>query len=349
MPKHVTTVSDIVGIASPTYTYPEIKVREKTELVHDESCYVGVELEMEGAEPFFQLHEACDHYLIKVTEDNSLKYKGVELLFASPLAGIDIIKGLDNMQRIIDLCDNRYTAGDRGSTHLHFNVLNLTCDELTRFVMLSYVVEPYLYSLAPPHRSSNVFCIPMHRLRDFNPILKSITRQSYNFSTDFYKYRGIALNSIRVLGTLEFRMFDSCLHTQRILEWINIIQRIKSLAKSLPDTFFDEIHRVDIDDILRFIAEKPVNITGTDIRRHMWENLRAIGWFVSSDKASAKAKKQNINKAKATFDALVSGTSTSSFNVSEYGFTASNTPFLNQVIVDDLEVTETTDTPTEET
>ena len=217
---------------------------------------------------------------IEVMEDHSLKYQGAELRFKRPLSGEDIIMALREMGSALkDSSYDVYTKGDRGSVHIHVDVSDLTWGELILFIGASYIAEPFLFSLCPPQRASTCFCVPMNKTRDFRGVYDRLFKPGDYFGNDYYKYRGIGLNSIYSRGSLEFRMFDTCTNMHKILDWINILLRLRRVAvDTLNFEFFKEATKLDLDGFLTTVTGRPAP-SSPKIRKQTWDTLRQLSYI----------------------------------------------------------------------
>jgi len=247
----------------------------ETDEVFDNDCFVGVEMEVEGID-FFRVMDECRRDYIEVLEDGSLKYKGIEMRFRYPMKGTSILSGLEE---IGDICskfsDRVYLKGERGSTHLHFDVSSMTLPELINFYCLSALIEPYLYTQCTLTRESTVFCVPISKTRDLDYIITNLCKGYLEFGSDFYKYRGIGLNSIHQRGSLEFRMFDTCVHPPKILHWINLLQRVRDVAFKINFSFFSTCNKRDLEGLLHSFIGIPSKIDPRALKQ-MYDIARQI-------------------------------------------------------------------------
>lgn len=177
--------------------------------VRNPNIYIGVEFEFEEVKGY------CTHW--KDTDDFSLKVNGKE--FVSPPVRAKHIEW-----RIRNLLSIRPAISPRCSVHVHLNARDLTDQQISNFILLYSLYEPYLYKISG-NRWNNRFCVPYR----FNPqLVKTVYKEadsSYLYLLG--KYAGLNMRSWYNYGTLEFRQHEGCLDVDRIMNWINIILCMK--------------------------------------------------------------------------------------------------------------------------
>jgi hypothetical protein len=207
--------------------------RPTNKLVSDDE-YIGIELELEQCSSS-SLATAV-HPLWETVSDGSLKLNGREYRYAQPLAGKDIIDSLNVFEKaLIKEGITPYHGGNRGSTHFHLNVSNMSVPALYYLTLLSYFMEPVLTATCRPDRSSNSFAVSVSKTKDSMVVLDKIRSGSFMFNDSSWKYRAIGLNSIYGKGSLEYRMFHSSHDMGEILKWINAVLAIKKVSGLLGD------------------------------------------------------------------------------------------------------------------
>ncbi len=253
---------------------PEIS--HSTAKIYNNREYMGVEIELEGV-----LDHEISPYLpdtVICVTDYSLKYKGVELIFGEALHGKAIVDALEGITKAIKVSGaTPYFKGNRGATHVHINVGDLTIDQLHNFILLSYFCEPLLLSTCSKDRWFNSFSMSIDRTRDTDSILDLISASYLNFPVDEYKYRAIGLNSIYAKGSLEFRMFNSTYDVDTILGWVNFIQEIKDVAiqqVNLKAKLSNFVHG-DLQENVNTLFDRDVNITAR-AKPLLWDFIRDL-------------------------------------------------------------------------
>lgn len=242
------------------------------------SDFIGLELELENTTSTSFFNFIGEYF--QAVPDGSLKFNGIELRFKSALNGTNITKAL----LVLDAGMARYKIkpyidGNRGSTHIHLNIGNLSLDELWSIVLLSYFIEPILMDMCKEDRLASPFSITLNKTKDQKFILNSIARGDINFNTEGYKYRAIGLSSVYHKGSLEYRMFHASYDTKEILEWINFIQHVKHIALTT-----DNLNSKICSSLHKGLTSVLVDLFGRHIpyseraNREMWDFVRELSF-----------------------------------------------------------------------
>lgn len=211
--------------------------------------YVGLEFEVENFPAATNLpREVTDYWSIK--EDHSLRNRGMELVFAEPLFGRDIIlavEGFFNWQK-----GTKLQTSIRTGLHVHLDVREVPVQSVISFMMIYSALEPLIYKWVGNNREESNFCVPFYYSDDAaqraHQVLHALVedmeewtkkgvcnRQGKDFSQNFERYAGLNLNALGRFGSIEFRQMPMVFNRQTVLDWINIIMAIKRAAvKSTP-------------------------------------------------------------------------------------------------------------------
>jgi hypothetical protein len=205
---------------------------------------VGVEIELESLLNFTGSWTKKLFPYWVTTNDGSLRNHGKEFILGgnTPLFGIDIIDGLNLLEKTLDEYQTSYSHGPttskRTSLHLHVDVRDLTVKELLNFITLSYIFEDTLFKAFAPERKDNNYCMPFSSNNEIQRNYHSIT-QSTSFLTgvvnNSQKYSASNILSIAQKGSVEFRMMRATWDSKVILGWINLILCLRNYAKSEQD------------------------------------------------------------------------------------------------------------------
>lgn len=267
MPKK-TRVSQVIKVK------PLLPGGLSSDALYNSSDFIGVELELENINSN-AFHEYIGEWWECVT-DHSLKFNGNELRFRTALNGSSITSALDIVRSGITKYGlEPYTDGNRGSTHIHLNVSNLTIKELFNIILLSYFLEPVLMDMCHDDRLFSPFSVPSSRTKDQKFVLNLIQQGRVNFDSNMYKYRSIGLSSVYRKGSLEYRMFHATYNTVEVLRWINFIQEMKDIATST--TKLQEVIQSCLDSsiqsVLRDLFGRTIPISER-ARKEMWDFVR---------------------------------------------------------------------------
>lgn len=207
---------------------------------------VGVELELEG----FTSHDieiARRHLdpLWTVTSDGSLRNGGVEFITTGGKGGETLHQAFE---RMINLLDNRvsFDASWRCSTHMHLNMLDFTCNQVARYMLVYAACEPVLFALAGKGRRSSNFCTPLGDSLTFHKRLiarlydDTVANRLASQNTSKYtalNFQPLFGNSnVRPLGTIEFRGGRPMTSMQELLLQTNLLLSIKDFVRTFDGT-----------------------------------------------------------------------------------------------------------------
>ena len=270
---------DIQGLVSSKIgVQPLINAGRPTDRLFNSEDYIGIEMELENCSNH-GFNEAIGKYW-EPTIDGSLKYNGMEFRFKQALNGTHIIEALDSFKAGVKHFNlEPYVNGNRGSTHFHLNISNLSMQELYNFVLLSYFCEPWLMSMCNSDRNYNSFSVAGCRTKDQLVVLKQIASGSVGFPDQTYKYRAIGLNSIYNKGSLEFRMFHATADTELVLEWLNILQEIKDVAlttSNLSEILRGAVHS-DLTTVMRGLFGHDIHLPHK-AAKETWDFIRELAF-----------------------------------------------------------------------
>jgi len=149
------TLSEISHTNSDKRTY------QPDEGLHLPVNKVGIEIEMEGIKSTSALNVVSQSGYWKLESDNSLRGTGIELI-SVPMFGKDIEQALDVVEGFFKKAKYLPTFNARTSLHVHVEVVDLSREELIRFILLYCAVEPLLFNFCEKSRRDNVYCLPVH-------------------------------------------------------------------------------------------------------------------------------------------------------------------------------------------
>lgn len=197
------------------------------------NCRVGVEIEVEKFvkpvsqnEPWFAFWEA--------KRDGSLHDAGMEFVFRQPLFGIDAYKA------IVGFCEHaeraRYVSSIRTGIHVHLDARDLEIAQLQRLCVLYALYEKAIYNYVGNNREENVFCLPWYMSTGATKAVKAVIgargaaiKAAARQIAD-EKYAGLNLDPLARFGSIEFRHLLTTFNVNRIIEWVNIVMRLKEAA-----------------------------------------------------------------------------------------------------------------------
>lgn len=200
---------------------------------------------------------------IGITHDGSLSldsfedetFNGIEIVLP-PASKNKLEKLVTNSCKVIK--DLGFGVNRTCGTHVHISAEKIKDNpkNLTRMIKTYYAVEDLLFSLNPPSRWDNEYCIPITRrycfddfnenfkLEEFESVWYAIRDSYYKLSmrldrnwlkecksSKYQQTRYCALN-LHALnrGTVEFRHHAGTLNAYKLLGWISVLQTIVDYA-----------------------------------------------------------------------------------------------------------------------
>lgn len=263
--------SDVFGVE------PEKRTFAGHEALVLPQCLMGVEVEVEGAGVMQK--EMPDFWL--VGDDPSLRNQGVECKFEMPLCGADLVHALRDFELyFIGLEVQRPLY--RTSTHIHLDVRDTQLQTLRNIILTYITVERVLIrNVAPERGEHHIFSLPFFKATGDDQALAFLFNEEYGFMREGPRKAGkYAAMNIKTLayqgnggvvrgdppppnmrhaaaGSLEFRFFPSTTSAGSILDWINMIQCLKSFAERhqewVPGEFSQRLSEVGTEQFLDLV------------------------------------------------------------------------------------------------
>ena len=194
----------------------------------NKSIIFGVEIELEEVK--FKTEPVPKTW--KITEDNSLKIQGYEFVSA-PLKQQYLETEL---RRLFQGIEAKPTG--RCSVHVHLNARDFTPEELMKFLLLYLVFEKGLFNYSG-NRWDNNYCIPLFEAVQQTEEAIYCVKNGGLPSSIWSKYFALNLCPIwgadgsQKQGTIEFRHMQGNMEIEYILDWVNLISRLKMAAKKM--------------------------------------------------------------------------------------------------------------------
>ncbi|MDE3022865.1 MAG: amidoligase family protein [Pseudomonadota bacterium] len=183
----------------------------------------------------------------RMVGDGSLRNRGHEFItkpFTASYSGVVLGELFACLDRF------GFSCTPRTGVHVHLNALDMTLQQVQRFVAAYTIVEPLLYKYVGRNRANNIFCVP---LIDTN-LLENIPGRVKD--GEWYKYTGLNLLPLREHGTIEFRQMHGTAKIDKLIGWINMICSIKDFVMSrhnFPDIYYSSKGSVNAYQIVRDI------------------------------------------------------------------------------------------------
>lgn len=194
---------------------------------------LGIEIEME-ADVLFPGHNPPGWFQ---TEDNSLKGIATELVTLQPILYEHVEASILEVKKWLEKSGVIINDSFRAGVHIHVNCLDLTIKQLLNFACAYYCLETVLTRFCGETREGNFFCL---RLRDaeaplFN-LISAIEKRRLNvLNTDALRYSALNFKSLFKHGSLEFRGMGTRPDLSRIVEWAQILFKLRAYALQLEN------------------------------------------------------------------------------------------------------------------
>ena len=180
---------------------------------------VGLEIEIES-------DRLNDYHLIywDIVDEGSLR-GGVELISYAPYNDAKVRNSLEEIDKLVKNKPH-ITAGERCSVHVHLDMRELSPKRRVIGILNYLLLEKELYRISGD-RIESEFAIP---LADNSYFKKGLSRCiPYPSRKDLpitSKYQGLNSQPLLSLGSIEIRMHEGTLDTERIYKWINLLKRL---------------------------------------------------------------------------------------------------------------------------
>lgn len=204
---------------------------------------LGLEFEFEKVENNKLPKDSPEAMLWEFHRDDSLKDKGAEYVFASPLFGKDAYDAIKWLMEYS--AASKWVSSLRTGIHVHVDIRDLEVDQLVGMIILYSIVEPVLFEWIGDNREHNNHCVPYYRADDSLMEAISIVQKAHSdvkFGTQsclktaelYSRYSAMNLKALADHGSVEFRHMKTTFDFNRVITWINMLMCIKSCAFKVP-------------------------------------------------------------------------------------------------------------------
>jgi hypothetical protein len=215
----MTTIQELLGLR-PVSGYKSTHGVDESVPIPNQ--LVGVELEIEQ----FPMEIERQFGGIAFTEDGSLRNGGIEAI-TKPIAVKHLGAFLTGFFDKFQIGESNYS--DRTSTHVHFNVLPLTVEQVTTICLVYQTVENLLFRWVGNERDHNIYCVPWNQCNLNYDVVHRISISGAHAQDTFrrwQKYAALNLIPVAQQGTLEFRHLHGTCDVGTIMRWVSIISQI---------------------------------------------------------------------------------------------------------------------------
>lgn len=263
----------------------------------------GIEIETEGVG--LPAGGITPHFVGKV--DGSLR-NGME--YVSNVLPYEVVhERVNELRNSLQKHGARVAPTYRSSTHIHVNFCDRTFRDVLGMTVLWALLEPVVFRLMPPGRDGSLFCVSSYDAGELSAFTDRFCGDiAKNFPGGFQprgKYSSLNLTRLGPsehagLGTLEFRVFPSCLEGEKIQEWCGwLYQMSQVVTKTKDDSFLSMVRYAEQNPVefLKLIfggLPIPEYEAGSYVdfgARTAYEMARVIDRHLKSKKNSAKKSK----------------------------------------------------------
>lgn len=207
---------------------------------------VGIEIETEGMD----LRSGRITQAFTGKEDGSLR-QGMEYI-SKPLLLKDVELRVNNLHAQIAALGGHLNPTYRSSTHIHVNYCDRTLWDVAGTMVLWSLVEPTVMRLMPPGRDGSLFCVASYDAGELPEWMDQFCSDiAENFPNGFRprgKYSSLNVTRLghghdAALGTMEYRVFPSCMDGAQITQWCSWLLNIREMATSSRNESYVDIVR----------------------------------------------------------------------------------------------------------
>ena len=236
---------------------------------------IGIEIEVEGT----SLHEVHDYQKYwRTVHEGSIN--GVEYVLKNPLHIEEGICILSEMLHKINEVKGIFSH--RTSIHIHFNVQDLTVNEVMNFITLYLILEDGMMRYCGETRVGNHFCLRSRDAEGFISILEQavINKKFFSLFDKDIRYASLNILSLAKYGSLEFRGMRGTYDANVIQNWVQALNDMKEASKMYknPSEILPDISELDIPYWIRKILPSTYRVFDFK-EEEVRERMRALQMF----------------------------------------------------------------------
>lgn len=261
-------VTKLFAVTSP-------KVHVKSDMFEVSDNFIGLEHEIEGAAARDPGKAIIDWWHAHV--DNSLR-GGVEWVTRGPMMGAELFKAIEVFSDWA--FKTKPEDSFRTSTHVHidFSQERDTLFVIQDFLSGYYILEDAFFAFGNESRKFNGYCIPFSKAEmELVGVLNATDEYTFKDALSACnRYYGCNPASLAQHGTIEFRHLPLTFQKEKLIDWINIILRLKKFVlnnSSTETTVLDRIKQEGVSNFAEYVfgkyydASKPEFDVGTMLKK----------------------------------------------------------------------------------
>lgn len=204
---------------------------------------VGIEIECENGlqhpADFPPLLNLAYNMMWRVTEDGSLRNRGLEFVTQSGLTATQASQALEILSEIFRQQYPNIEANNRTGVHIHLNCLDKTPQQIASFIAAYCLVEKSLFTYSGG-RTENHFCVPVRTSDNSVPLfLREVRKgtyikQLYTTVRNVPKYLGLNIGALAKFGTIELRQAKGTANPHTVIPWLRTLVQLFDWAVQQP-------------------------------------------------------------------------------------------------------------------
>lgn len=179
-------------------------------------------------------------------------------------------KGAEILSNVISILKQEFTTDDTCGLHIHLGVDDFSEDELIDLYYVYQQMDKYFKYFIDNRRLTNRYCVPLKKFskKDLSKKTDVIKFKDKDLELkkscqEFYKqirsdrdrgnqehYGKVNFSSVREHNTLEIRIMDGNLDTERILEWLRFHLQIIEWTKDHAGKLVNQESKLNVRNIL---------------------------------------------------------------------------------------------------
>lgn len=195
----------------------------------------GIEIELESPNFFPDRPPAGWRHV----RESSLRGNGLEYITDGPTN--DPFKSVNNLAQCLKAFRTTVSFSQRGSTHIHLNMLHDPAINVYGYWIVFSIVEPVLFRLFASGRNGNLFCLPVCDTGDYTVVAGrwlDWLLYPHNHQTYERKYASLNLDPVRTFGSVECRIFPPTLDPELVSQWCHTLSSIREMVRSNGECSF---------------------------------------------------------------------------------------------------------------
>jgi hypothetical protein len=241
---------------------------------------VGVEVEVEK---ILEVGNGTEPNIWLAKSDGSLRNSGLEFVTNGAIPASTVECRVEDLYKKI--LPRTADFSDRTSIHVHLDVRPLDANQIMNLFLTYIPFEDLLFDFVGEDRAAGIFCVPLTRtwrIPDCLGFAKELDETYYIANEVTPKYSAMNGESIRRLGSVEFRHLGGTWDYEKVCKWVALLCRMHrwAVTQSTPE-ILQMISRLNTSsEYGSFIQEVFGDLSGllmqSDLQRKMERNVSLV-------------------------------------------------------------------------